>query len=198
MFNILGMIILIIILFIIILLLIGIKISFIYTKKESEIKGCLKILIFKKIKVYSHEFPSDDEEEEKEEEENDSKQRDIKKLFKLAKPCLKDFKVFLKSALNIIKVKKIENHLIFGLDSFADTGKYIGIIWSVLAVVNTMHEKLRISAEPSFNGSQLDACGVNEVEIYPLRLIVPTLKLISKKDVRKFIRGVWDERWRVL
>ena len=77
MFNILGMIILIIILFIIILLLIGIKISFIYTKKESEIKGCLKILIFKKIKVYSHEFPSDDE-EEKEEEENDSKQRDIK------------------------------------------------------------------------------------------------------------------------
>ncbi|WP_296812756.1 DUF2953 domain-containing protein [uncultured Methanobrevibacter sp.] len=188
------MIILIIILFIIILLLIGIKISFVYTKKESEIKGCLKILIFKKIKVYSHEFPSDDEEEEKEEEENDSKQRDIKKLFKLAKPCLKDFKVFLKSALNIIKVKKIENHLIFGLDSFADTGKYIGIIWSILAVVNTMHEKLRISAEPSFNGSQLDACGVNEVEIYPLRLIVPTIKLISKKDVRKFIRGVWDER----
>lgn len=194
MFNILGMIILIIILFIISLLLIGIKISFVYTKKESEIKGCLKILIFKKIKVYSHEFPSDDEEEEKEEEENDSKQRDIKKLFKLAKPCLKDFKVFLKSALNIIKVKKIENHLIFGLDSFADTGKYIGIIWSILAVVNTMHEKLRISAEPSFNGSQLDACGVNEVEIYPLRLIVPTIKLISKKDVRKFIRGVWDER----
>ena len=197
MFNILGMIILIIILFIIILLLIGIKISFIYTKKESEIKGCLKILIFKKIKVYSHEFPSNDE-EEKEEEEEENKQRDIKKIFKLAKPCLKDFKVFLRSALNIIKVKKIENHLIFGLDSFADTGKYIGIIWSVLAVVNTMHEKLRISAEPSFNGSQLDAYGVNEVEIYPLKLIVPTVKLISKKDVRKFIRGVWDERWRVL
>lgn len=198
MLNILGMIILIIILFIIILLIIGIKISLNYDKNGSELKGCLKILIFKKIKVYSHEFPSDDEEEEKEEEENDSKQRDIKKLFKLAKPCLKDFKVFLKSALNIIKVKKIENHLIFGLDSFADTGKYIGIIWSILAVVNTMHEKLRISAEPSFNGSQLDACGVNEVEIYPLRLIVPTIKLISKKDVRKFIRGVWDERWRVL
>ena len=195
MFNILGMIILIIILFIISLLLIGIKISFVYTKKESEIKGCLKILIFKKIKVYSHEFPSDDDEdEEKEEEEEEGKQRDIKKILKLAKPCLKDFKVFLKSALNIIKVKKIENHLIFGLDSFADTGKYIGIIWSILAVVNTMHEKLRISAEPSFNGSQLDACGVNEVEIYPLRLIVPTIKLISKKDVRKFIRGVWDER----
>ena len=199
MFNILGMIILIIILFIIILLLIGIKISFNYTKKEREIKGCLKILIFKKIKVYSREFPSkDDDKEETDETEKESKQRDIKKLLKLAKPCLNDLKIFLKSALNIIKVKKIENHLIFGLDSFADTGKYIGIIWSILAVVNTMHEKLRISAEPSFNGSQLDACGVNEVEIYPLRLIVPTIKLISKKDVRKFIRGVWDERWRVL
>ncbi len=198
MFNILGMIILIIILFIIILLIIGIKISFIYTKKESKINGCLKILILKKIKVYSREFPSDDDEEKKEEEEKDSKQRDIKKLLKLAKPCLKDFKVFLKSTLNIIEVKKIENHLIFGLDSFADTGKYIGMIWSVLAIVNTMHEKLRISAEPSFNGSQLDACGVNEVEIYPLKLIIPTVKLISKKDVRKFIRGVWDERWKFL
>ena len=194
MLNILLMIILIIILFIIILLFIGIRISFIYEKIGKNINGCLKILIFKKIKVYSHEFPSDDEDEEKEEEEEEGKQRDIKKILKLAKPCLKDFKVFLKSALNIIKVKKIENHLIFGLDSFADTGKYIGIIWSILAVVNTMHEKLRISAEPSFNGSQLDACGVNEVEIYPLRLIVPTIKLISKKDVRKFIRGVWDER----
>ena len=190
MFNILGMIILIIILFIIILLLIGIKISFNYTKK-----GCLKILIFKKIKVYSREFPSkDDDKEETDETEKESKQRDIKKLLKLAKPCLNDLKIFLKSALSIIKVKKIENHLIFGLDSFADTGKYIGIIWSVLAVVNTMHEKLRISAEPSFNGSQLDACGVNEVEIYPLKLIIPTVKLISKKDVRKLIRGVWDER----
>ena len=193
MLNILLMIILIIILFIIFLLLIGIKISFEYTKKGSEIKGCLKILIFKKIKIYTRHFPSkdDDKEDDKDEEK---KERDIKKLFNLAKPCFDDFKIYLKSVLNIIKVKEIRNHLIFGMNSYADTGKYIGIIWAILATVNPMHEKLKLSAEPSFEGSVIDGYGINEVEIYPLRLIVPTIRLILKKDVRIFIRGVLDER----
>ena len=187
------MIILIIILFIIFLLLIGIKISFEYTKKGSEIKGCLKILIFKKIKIYTRHFPSEDDDKEDDEDE-EKKERDIKKLFNLAKPCFDDFKIYLKSVLNIIKVKEIRNHLIFGMSSYADTGKYIGIIWAILATVNPMHEKLKLSAEPSFEGSVIDGYGINEVEIYPLRLIVPTIRLILKKDVRIFIRGVLDER----
>ena len=187
------MIILIIILFIIFLLLIGIKISFEYTKKGSEIKGCLKILIFKKIKIYTRHFPSEDDDKEDDEDE-EKKERDIKKLFNLAKPCFDDFKIYLKSVLNIIKVKEIRNHLIFGMNSYADTGKYIGIIWAILATINPMHEKLKLSAEPSFEGSVIDGYGINEVEIYPLRLIVPTIRLILKKDVRIFIRGVLDER----
>jgi len=192
MLNILLMIILIIILFLIILLLCGIKISFEYTKKGSEIKGCLKILIFKKIKIYARRFPSNDNDEDDKDEEK--KQRDIRKLFELARPCFGDFKTYLKSVLNTIKVKELQNHLIFGMASYADTGKYIGIIWAILAVINPMHEKLKLSAEPTFEGSVLDGYGTNEVEIYPLRLIVPTIRLISKKDVRIFIRGVWDER----
>ena len=193
MLNILLMIILIIILFIIFLLIIGIKISFEYTKKGSEIKGCLKILIFKKIKIYTRHFPSEDDDKEDDKDE-EKKERDIKKLFNLAKPCFDDFKIYLKSVLNIIKVKEIRNHLIFGMSSYADTGKYIGIIWAILATVNPMHEKLKLSAEPSFEGSVIDGYGINEVEIYPLRLIVPTIRLILKKDVRIFIRGVLDER----
>lgn len=188
------MIILIIILFIIILLLIGIRISLIYDKKGSELKGCFKILIFKKIKVYSRTFPSEDKDDEDEEEEDEEKkQRDIKKLFNLAKPCFEDLKAFLKSALAVIKVKRLDNHLIFGMDSYADTGMYIGIIWGILSTINPLHEKLHLSAEPSFSGSVLDVNGSNEVEIYVLKLIVPTLRLISKKDVRTFIRGVKDE-----
>ena len=188
------MIILIIILFIIFLLLIGIRISFEYTKKGSDIKGCLKILIFKKIKIYSRHFPSKDKDDDENDKNEEKKQRDIKKLFNLAKPCFNDFKIFLKSVLDIIKIKQIKNHLIFGLNSYADTGKYIGIIWAILAAVNPMHEKLQLSAEPSFNGSVFDGYGINEVEIYPLKLIIPTLRLISKKEVRIFIRGVLDER----
>ena len=194
MLNILLMIILIIILFLIILLLCGIKISFEYTKKGSKIKGCLKILIFKKIKIYTRRFPSKDDDNDEDAKDEEKKQRDIKKLFELARPCFGDFKTYLKSVLNTIKVKELQNHLIFGMASYADTGKYIGIIWAILAVINPMHEKLKLSAEPTFEGSVLDGYGTNEVEIYPLRLIVPTIRLISKKDVRIFIRGVWDER----
>ena len=80
------------------------------------------------------------------------------------------------------------------MDSYADTGKYIGIIWGVLASVNSMHKKLRLSAEPSFSGSVLDGYGVNELEIYPLKLIVPTVRFVSKKQCRDLIRGVLDER----
>ena len=195
MLNILGMIILIIILFIIVLLLIGIRISLIYDKKGSELKGCLKILIFKKIKVYSTTYPSkDSDKDEKEDKDEEKKQRDIKKIFNLAKPCFDDLKTFIKSALKVIKVSKLDNHLIFGMDSYADTGKYIGIIWAVLAILNPMHEKLHLSAEPSFAGSVLDGHGTNDIEIYPLKLVVPAIRLLSKKDVRKFLRGVWDER----
>lgn len=194
MLGILGMIILIIILFIFILLLVGIKISLNYVKTGSELKGCLKILIFKKIKVYTANYPSQDNDEDEDEEDKERKQRDIKKIIDLAKPCFEDLKLFLKSVLDTCTIKKIENHLIFGMTSYADTGKYIGMIWAVLSVVNPMHEKLKLSAEPSFTGFVLDGHGDNELDIYPLKMIVPTVRLISKKDVRKLIRGVWDER----
>ena len=193
MLNILWMIILIIILFIIILLILGIKISLIYKKRGSELKGCLKILIFKKIKVYSKQFPSQDEPEE-EEDDKDDEGWDIKKIFNLAKPCKDDLWDYIKSVLNSMNIKTIENHLIFGMDNFADTGKYIGIIWGILAAINSLHEKLCLSAEPSFAGSVLDGEGINEFEFYPLKILIPTIRLISKKEVRTLIRGVLDDR----
>lgn len=192
MLNILLMIILIIILFIIILLFIGVKIAFIYDKKGSEFKGCLKILILKKIKVYSIEFPSNDSEKDndKTDEKDDEDERDIKKLFDLAKPCFEYFKEFIKSTAKNIKVKKLQNHLIFGMDSYSDTGEYIGYIWAVLAVINSVHENAKLSAEPSFNGSVIDGHGHNEVDINILKVMPPALKLISKKEVRELIKGV--------
>lgn len=182
------MIILIIIIFIIILLYIGVKIAFIYDKKGSKLKGCLKILILKKIKIYSLEFPSKDEKNDDEDE--DEKDRDGKKIFELAKPCFKYFKEFLKSFTKCIHIAKLENHLIFGLDSYVDTAKYIGYIWSLTSVVNSTHENARLTAEPSFTGSVLDVKGENELDINILKLIPPAIKLISKKEVRNLIKGV--------
>ena len=193
MLNILLMIILIIIIFIIILLFIGLKLVFIYEKTGPELKGCLKILILKKIKVYSLDFPKTEESEkdsESEEESEDDEKRDVKKILKLAKPCLDDFKEFLRSFVRCIKVKKMDNHLIFGLDSYADTAKYIGYIWSLLIIVNEAHKNARLTAEPSFNGSILDGKGDNELDINILKLIPAAIRLILKKEVRTLIKGV--------
>ena len=192
MLNILVMIILIIISFIIILLFTGIKISLLYKKTGRTINGCLKILILKKIKIYSSEFPKKEDKKDKK-DKKPKKKKNIKKIFELTKPCFEDLMTYLKSILKSLNISKLENHLLFGLDSYADTAKYIGIIWSVQSVVNNMHKNANITAEPSFNGSVLDMKGENEFEIKPLKLVIPTAKLISKKEVRTLIRGVLDE-----
>ena len=193
------MIISIIILFIIILLYFGVKISLIYDKKGPEFEGCLQISILRKIKVFSKDFLSSqpakkedkkDEEEPKEEEESgEDKKDDKKELFKLAKPCFSHFVEFLKSAMKCIRVEKLENHLIFGMDSYVDTAKYIGYIWSLMIIVNSSHKNAKLSAQPSFNGSILDGNGDNELEINILKLIPPVIRLVLKKEVRTLIKG---------
>lgn len=199
MLNILLMIISIIILFIIILLYFGVKISLIYDKKGPEFEGCLQISILRKIKVFSKDFLSSqpakkedkkDEEEPKEEEESgEDKKDDKKELFKLAKPCFSHFVEFLKSAMKCIRVEKLENHLIFGMDSYVETAKYIGYIWSLMIIVNSSHKNAKLSAQPSFNGSILDGNGDNELEINILKLIPPVIRLVLKKEVRTLIKG---------
>lgn len=186
------MIILIIILFIILLLILGIKISFEYSKTGIEFKGCMKIIIFKKISVYTSHFPDSDDDDE--DEDKPHKKHDVKKIYNLAKPCLNDITDYIKTVVKTIKITRIENHIIFGMESFADTGKYIGMIWAVLAMLNPIDKNIKLSAEPSFSEAKLDASGRNEVEIYPLKFIVPTLRLLLKKPVRLLIRGVLDER----
>ena len=198
MLNILLMIISIIILFIIILLYFGVKISLIYDKKGPELEGCLQISILRKIKVFSKDFLSSqpnktedkkDEEEKEEEESEEDKKDDKKELFILAKPCFSHFVEFLKSAMKCIRVEKLENHLIFGMDSYVDTAKYIGYIWSLMIIVNSSHKNAKLSAQPSFNGSILDGNGDNELEINILKLIPPVIRLVLKKEVRTLIKG---------
>lgn len=198
MLNILLMIISIIILFIIILLYFGVKISLIYDKKGPELEGCLQISILRKIKVFSKDFLSSqpnktedkkDEEEKEEEESEEDKKDDKKELFKLAKPCFGHFKTFLISAMKCIRVEKLENHLIFGMDSYVDTAKYIGYIWSLMIIVNSSHKNAKLSAQPSFNGSILNGNGDNELEINILKLIPPVIRLVLKKEVRTLIKG---------
>jgi len=189
MLNILLVIILIIIIFILILLYLGVRITLIYDKKGSKLEGCLKILILRKIKVYSTHYPGEDD-DSNEDDDKEHKKHDVKKIIDLAMPCTEYLKEFLKSSRKCIHISKLENHLIFGLDSYADTAKYIGYIWSMLIIVNSAHENARLSAEPSFNGSVFDVKGENRLDVNLLKLMIPAIKLICKKEVRQLIKGV--------
>lgn len=190
MLNILLMIILLIIILIFIILLIGVRITLKWVKIDSEYDGCVQILILKKLKVYTFDLKSDDDEEEDEDEEDEDEKIDIKKIYKLAKPCFNDFKVFIKQVFNAISINRLENDLVIGFSSFAKTGEYIGYIWAALAVANEIIPNSRLRAQPSFAGEVLNFKGSANIDISIVKLIWPVINLLLKKEVRTLIKGV--------
>ncbi|SDA64794.1 Protein of unknown function [Methanobrevibacter millerae] len=190
MLNILLMIILLIIILIFIIILIGVRITLKWVKIDSEYDGCVQILILKKLKVYTFDLKSDDDEEEDEDEEDEDEKIDIKKIYKLAKPCFNDFKVFIKQVFNAISINRLENDLVIGFSSFAKTGEYIGYIWAALAVANEIIPNSRLRAQPSFAGEVLNFKGSANIDISIVKLIWPVINLLLKKEVRTLIKGV--------
>ena len=191
MLNILLMIILLIIILIFIILLIGIRFTAKWVKIGSDYDGCIEILLFKKLKVYTIDLQSEDDESEDDEEHESM---DIKKIYELAKPCFKYLKTFLHDFLNAVNINRLENHLIIGFSNFAKTGEYIGYIWAILAVVNTSLPNTYLRAQPSFKGEVIDVKGFINIDISPLKLIIPAIRLISKKEIRMLIKGVINGR----
>ena len=189
MLNILLMIILLIIILIFIILILGVRITLEWAKINSEIDGCGKILILKKLKVYSFDLKPNDDKDDEDEEENHPK-RDIKKIYELAKPCFDDLKKFLRRVFDAISINKLENNLVIGFSNFADTGEYIGYIWTIFSVINSTLPNTHLQAQPSFNGSVLNFKGSANIDISIIKLIKPTFDLLMKKEVRTLIKGV--------
>ena len=174
MLNILLMIILLIIILIFIILLVGIRLKVKWVKIDKDYDGCLEIILFRKIKVYTYNFKSeDDDDDESEEDENE---RDLKK--------------FLHELLDAVDINRIENDLVIGFSNFAKTGEYIGYIWAILAIINSSIPNSHLRAHPSFTGEVLNLKGFMNIDIYVLKLIVPLIRLISKKEIRELIKGV--------
>lgn len=187
MLNILLMIILLIIIFIFIILLFGIRLTARWVKVDSDCDGCLEILILKKLKVYTFDFKSDDDDEDSDEEKE---HMDPKKLYELAKPCFEYIKRFIEDFFNAVSINKLENHLIIGFSSFANTGMYIGYIWAISSIVNSSIPNAHLKAEPSFSGTVLNVKGSMNIDISILKLIIPAIRLLSKKEIRTLISGV--------
>lgn len=192
MLSILLMIFLLIIILIFIILLIGIRLKVKWVKIDKDYDGCVEVLLFRKVKVYTFNLKSDDEEDEEDESDDDDDENkiDFKELYKLAKPCFDDLKKFLHEFLDAVHINRLENDLIIGFSNFAKTGEYIGYIWAILAVINSSIPNSYLRAHPSFNGEVINIKGFLNIDIIPLKLIIPLIKLISKKEIRTLIKGV--------
>ena len=105
-------------------------------------------------------------------------------------PTIDDLKKFFHDALNAVNINRLENHLVIGFSNFAKTGEYIGYIWAILSILMGTLPNSRLSAEPSFNGEVLNLKGYLNIDINILKLIIPIIKLILKKEIQELIKGV--------
>ena len=161
----------------------------------------LKIAIFtrkgtKEIIDSINEEESESEEEKEEEEEKKElkeKYEEIKPILKELKKSKKELKSFLKDILKAIDLKKLEGNLIIGLSDHTTTVKIASWIWSIGAIVNSS-KPTQLSVEPRFNEVITDFEGKIELKINILLLLIYSLVLLTKKNIRELIKELYRQK----
>ena len=131
--------------------------------------------------------------EEGEEEKNlREKYKEIKPILNELKKAKKELKTFLKNILKAINLKRLEGHLIIGLSDHATTIKIASWIWSIGAIVNSKKPTL-LTVEPRFTEIIVDFEGRIELKINLFLLIIYSLLLLTKKNIRELIKVLYRE-----
>lgn len=135
-----------------------------------------------------------------EEEENKEDKKGLKEKYEEIKPLLKELnkskeelKSFLKDILKAIDLKKLEGNLIIGLSDHATTVKIASWIWSIGAIVNRS-KPTQLSVEPRFNEIITDFEGKIELKINILLLLIYSLVLLTKKNIRELIKELYRQK----
>ena len=215
-FN-LFLIIIIALIIILIILYNGIRLFLTVEKEKGIVKyefkiTILKIAIFtrkgtkKIIDTLSHNEDEDseeneeDEEESKGESESEEEEKGLKEKYEEIKPILKELikskeelKNFLKNILKTINLKKLEGKLIIGLSDHTTTVKIASWIWSIGAIVNSSKPTL-LTVEPRFNEVITDFEGKIELKINILLLLIYSLVLLTKKNIRELIKELYRQK----
>lgn len=155
-------------------------------KEESNLTFDFKVLLFSKITLYKTEYPKVGKEKKDDEKEKEKRKID----FKTVTPSIGSLLDFMKCFFKSLKVRKLEGCLLFGLPSYVDTAKYVGYMWAFLVVPNSTLENTSLTVTPCFTKSVIDFKGKIDVRINLAKLVVPGLKLLSNRNVRKLIREV--------
>ena len=143
-----------------------------------------------------NEEESESEEEKEEEEEKKGlkeKYEEIKPILKELKKSKKELKSFLKDILKAIDLKKLEGNLIIGLSDHTTTVKIASWIWSIGAIVNSSKPTL-LTVEPRFNEVITDFEGKIELKINILLLLIYSLVLLTKKNIRELIKELYRQK----
>ena len=143
----------------------------------------------------NEEESESEEEKEEEEEEKGLKEKyeEIKPILKELKKSKKELKSFLKDILKAIDLKKLEGNLIIGLSDHTTTVKIASWIWSIGAIVNSSKPTL-LTVEPRFNEVITDFEGKIELKINILLLLIYSLVLLTKKNIRELIKELYRQK----
>ena len=214
-FN-LFLIIIIALIIILIILYNGIRLFLTVEKEKGVVKYEFKITILK-IAIFTRKgtkeiidsiMPKKDEDSEENEEESESeeekeeeeekkglkeKYEEIKPILKELKKSKKELKSFLKDILKAIDLKKLEGNLIIGLSDHTTTVKIASWIWSIGAIVNSSKPTL-LTVEPRFNEVITDFEGKIELKINILLLLIYSLVLLTKKNIRELIKELYRQK----
>ena len=146
------------------------------------------------------EEKGDSEEKKSESEEDlDEDKKGLKEKYEEIKPILKELIrsrgeliSFLNDILKAINIKKLEGNLIIGLSDNTTTVKIASWIWSIGAIVNSSKPTL-LTVEPRFNEVITDFEGKLELKINILILLIYSLVLLTKKNIRELIKEIYNQ-----
>ena len=154
-------------------------------KKESKSE--------KKKKDDSKDKKSESEKEKKEDKKGlKEKYEEIKPILMELKKSKEELKSFLNNILKAINLKRLEGKLIIGLSDHTTTVKIASWIWSIGAIVNSSKPTL-LSVEPRFDEVITDFEGKVELKINILILLIYTLALLTKENIRELIKELYRQ-----
>ena len=222
-FNLFLIILIALIIIFLIILYNGIRLLLTVEKEKGIVKYEFKVTILK-IAIFTRkgtkeiidsirskkDKDSEEEEEESKSEENEEKsesegeededKKGLKEKYEEIKPILKELKKskeelkgFLKNILKAIDLKKLEGNLIIGLNDHTTTVKIASWIWSIGAIVNSS-KPTQLSVEPRFNEVITDFEGKIELKINILLLLIHSLTLLTKKNIRELIKELYRQK----
>ena len=217
-FNLFLIILIALIIIFLIILYNGIRLLLTVEKEKGIVKYEFKVTILK-IAIFTRKGTKEiidsirskkDEDSEENEEENEEKsesegeedgdKKGLKEKYEEIKPILKELKKskeelkgFLKNILKAIDLKKLEGNLIIGLNDHTTTVKIASWIWSIGAIVNSS-KPTQLSVDPRFNEVITDFEGKIELKINILLLLIHSLTLLTKKNIRELIKELYIQK----